>query len=160
MHTVLLAAKTLSAIGLVALAAALLNLWRRPTVPSFSYGTLTLSQRRLKAVWVAFLLGAFAIGSNNEPVLRYTDDTEGPAVVEPGPVNTYSITIPLPFYRYERSSRSQGGALIEEHVLEGLVVPWSFLWALLAYFVLVVRWNPESRLARRLLEGRKRRERT
>ena len=155
MHTVLLAAKILSAIALLALAAALVNLWRRSTVPAFSYGTLTLSQRRLKAVWVAFLLGAFAVGSNNDPVLRYTDDIEGPAVVEPGPVTAYSVSVPLPFYRYERSSRSQGGEVIEDHVLEGLVLPWSFLSALLAYFVLVVRWNPENRLARRLLEGRR-----
>jgi len=155
MQTVLLVAKILSAMALLALAAALLNLWRRSAVPVFSYGGLTLSQRRLKALWVAFLLGAVALGSNNDPVLRFTDDIEGAAVVDPGSNTTRSLTIPLPFYRYERSSRFVGGALAEQHVLEGLVLPWSFVWALLAYYVLVVRWNPDSRLARRILEGRR-----
>jgi hypothetical protein len=158
MHTVLLVAKILSAAALLALAAALLNLWRRSGVPALSYGSLTLSQRRLKAVWAGLLLGALAVGSNNDPILRYTDDIEGPAVVVPGSNTTYSLSIPLPFYRYERTSRFMGGTMTEQHVLEGLVLPWSFLWALLAYFVLVVRWNPESRLARRILEGRTTRE--
>jgi hypothetical protein len=142
----------------LAVLAALLEGWRRAAVPGFSYGTMTLSQRRLKAVWFAVLVGALAVGSNNDPILRYSDDIEGPAVSDAGSNTSYSLAIPLPFYRYERTSRWVGGAMAEEHVLEGLVLPWSFLWALVAYYVLVVRWNPESRLARRILEGRKARE--
>jgi hypothetical protein len=157
MHTVLLAAKVLSAVALFALVAALVNLWRRPSIPAFSYGAVTLSQRRLKAVWFAFLLGALAVGSNNDPVLRYTEGTEGPASTSTDNTSntTYSVNIPLPFYRYERTARWVNGTMVDEHILEGLVLPWSFLWALLAYYILVVRWNPDSRWARRILEGRK-----
>jgi len=157
MPTILLVGKILSAVALLVLAAALLNLWRRSHVPAFSYGAVTLSQRRMKTVWSAFLLGALAMGSNNDPVLHTTQNTEdpGPAVAVEGSNTTRSVTIPLPFYRYEHSSRSVNGSLVAEHHLEGLVLPWSFVSALLAYYVLVVRWNPDSRWARRILEGRK-----
>lgn len=158
MQTVLSVAQILSALALLALAAALVNLWRRREVPVFSYGSITLSQRRLKTLWLAFLLGALAVGSSNDPVIQATED-RGEAVssgVESGRTVTRSVTLPLPFYRYERTRRISEGIVVEEHVLEGLVLPWSFLWALLAYYVLVVRWNPESRWARRVLEGRKR----
>lgn len=156
-QAVLVVAKALSALSLLALAAALLSLWRRSTVPAFSYGTVTLSQRRLKAVWLAFLLGALAVGAGNDPVVRSTEDTQGPAAAPPdgGSTTIHALKIPLPFYRYERTSRSVNGTMVEEHSVEGLVLPWSFVWALLAYYVLVVRWNPDSRWARRILEGRK-----
>ena len=157
METVLWVAKILSAVGLMALVGALVNLWRRSEVPVFSYGTVTLSQRRLKAVWLAFLVGAFALGSSKDPVVTATEDRVDPTSprAESGRIVTRSLTVPLPFYRYERTRRMSNEAVVEEHVLEGLVLPWSFLWALLAYYVLVARWNPDSQWARRVLEGRK-----
>lgn len=157
MQTALLVAKILSAVALLALTAALVNLWRRGEVPVFAYGSITLAQRRLKAVWLAFLVGALAVGSSNDPVVQFTEDRVDPAssLTESGRLVTQSLTLPLPFYRFERTRRTANGIVVEEHVLEGVVLPWAFLWALLAYYVLVVRWNPDSRWARRVLEGRR-----
>jgi hypothetical protein len=158
MQTVFLVAKVLSAVTLLAFLAALVNLWRRPSVPPFSYGAITLSQRRLKGLWFAFLFGGLVVGSSNDPLVQHTEDRGEPlpASTEAPPNTTYfGVDIPLPFYRYERNARSVKGKVIEEHIVEGVVLPWSFLWALLAYYVLVVRWNPDSRWARRILEGRK-----
>lgn len=156
MQTLLLGAKVLSGAALLVLAAALIDLWRRPEVPSFTYGAMPLSQKRLKALWVAFLVGALAVGSNNDPVLVRTDDTEDPALSRAeGPTSRSSLSLPLPFYHYEREREVVNGAVAAEHVREGVVLPWAFMWALLAYHVLVVRWNPESRWARRVLEGKK-----
>jgi hypothetical protein len=157
MKTVFLAAKVLSGVALFTLVVELVNLWRRPSVPAFSYGTVTLSQRRLKAVWFAFLLGALVVGSSNDPILKSNEDSREPApAATDAPSNVMSsVNLPLPFYRYERTARWVNGTLVEEHILEGVVLPWSFLWALLAYYVLVVRWNPDSWWARRILEGRK-----
>jgi len=157
MQTLLLGAKILSGAAILVLAAALIDLWRRTEVPSFSYGAMALSQKRLKALWVAFLVGALAVGSNNDPVLVRTDDTEDPALSQAlqGRTTRSSLSLPLPFYHYEREREVVNGAVATEHVSEGVVLPWSFMWALLAYYVLVVRWNPESRWARRVLEGRK-----
>lgn len=155
MQTLLLGAKVLSGAALLSLAAALIDLWRRTEVPSFSYGAMLLSQKRLKALWVAFLVGALAVGSNNDPVLVMTDDTEDPALsrASEGPTFRSSLSLPFPFYRYEREREVVNGAVAAEHVREGVVLPWSFMWSLLAYYVLVVRWNPESRWARRVLQG-------
>jgi hypothetical protein len=158
MQTVFMVAKVLSAAALLALVAALVNLWRRPSVPPFSYGAVSLSQRRLKGLWSAFLLGALVVASNNDPVLRNTRDTD-----EPVPASTdahaksiySSLNMPLPFYHYKSTARRVSGTVVEEHIEEGVALPWSFLWALLAYYVLVVRWNPDSRWAKRVLEGRK-----
>ena len=47
------------------------------------------------------------------------------------------------------------GALGEVGGTEGFLIPWSLLSALVAYLVLVVRWNPDSKMARRILRGRK-----
>ncbi len=158
MQTAFLVGKVLSAAALLTLVAALVNLWRRPSVPAFSYGALTLSQRRLKGLWFAFLFGALVVGSSNDPVIRNTEDRGEPVPAStdaPPNATYYSVNIPLPFYRYERTARSVNGTVVEEHILEGVVLPWSFLWALVAYYVLVVRWNPDSRWARGILEGRK-----
>lgn len=157
MHTVFLVAKVLSGAVLLVLLIAFVNLWRRPGVPSFSYGGVTLSQRRLKGLWVAFLFGALVVASNNDPVLRSTQDRDGPkptaADVHPKSTET-ATSLPLPFYHYERTARSVNGTVVEEHIMEGVALPWSLLWGLLAYYVLVVRWNPSSRWTKRILEGR------
>jgi hypothetical protein len=156
MQTLLLIAKILSGAGLLAVFALFANLWRRSEVPAFSYGTVTLSQRRLKWVWFIFVLGALGIGSNRDPVVWTTDDVADPVLAASSDSRTTrSLTLPLPFYRYESERRLVNGAVAEEHVLEGVVLPWPFLWALLSYYVLVVRWNPNSRWARRILEGRR-----
>lgn len=157
MEMVLLIAKVLSGAALLVLLAAFVNLWRRPSVPPFSYGGVVLSQRRLKGLWFAFLFGALVVASNNDPVLRSTKDREGPGPtaedVRAKSMET-STNLPLPFYHYERTTRSMNGTVVEEHVMEGVALPWALLWALLAYYVLVVRWSPDSRWTKRILEGR------
>jgi hypothetical protein len=156
MPTLLLIAQLLSAASLLALLLALVNLRRRATVPGVSYGSLALTPGRLKALWLAFLVGSAIEGSGNDPLFVRTDDTEGAAVeASAGPLRRTSLSMPLPFYRYERERLERDGVLVEEHVLEGVVLPWSFITALLGYYLLVVRWNPESRWARRILEGKK-----
>jgi hypothetical protein len=96
------------------------------------------------------------VGSNNDPVATSTHDMENPELVEASDSRTSrSLSLPLPFYRLERERRIVNGEVAEEHVSEGVVLPWPFLWALLAYYVLVIRWNPNSRWARRILEGRR-----
>lgn len=157
MRIVFLIAKVLSGAVLFALLAALVSLWRRPSVPPFSYGGVTLSRRRLKGLWVAFLFGALVVSSNNDPVLRRTQNREGPQLASADAHARFietTMNVPLPFYHYERAARSARGTMIEEHIVESVALPWALLWALLAYYVLVVRWNPDSRWAKRILQGR------
>lgn len=150
-------AQILSGVALLALVAAFVNLWRRPGVPPFSYGGVVLSQRRLRGLWFAFLFGALVVASNNDPVLRRTWDR-----VEPEPASAEArgrtketaMNVPLPFYHYSHTTRSVDGTLTEEHTTEGVALPWALLWALLAYYALVLRWNPDSRWAKRILAGR------
>lgn len=43
-----------------------------------------------------------------------------------------SLILPLPFYRYERDREIVDGEVAEAHVREGVVLPWAFIWALIA----------------------------
>ena len=81
MQTVFLIAKILSAVSLLVVLALIVNLWRRPELPAFSYGTVTLSPRRRKWLWFAFVLGALGVGSSRDPVATRTDDMKNPARV-------------------------------------------------------------------------------
>jgi hypothetical protein len=65
------------------------------------------------------------------------------------------VTLPFPFYRYEREREYGGEELVSEEIQEAFVLPKPLLAALLAYLVLVVRWDSSTRLARRILKGRR-----
>jgi hypothetical protein len=65
------------------------------------------------------------------------------------------MTLPLPFYRYERERTYGDGELASEEILEGFLIPWPLLSGLIAYLLLVLRWNPENRWALRILRGRR-----
>lgn len=148
--------KILSAVSVVVMGATLYSLWRRESVPGFSYGGVALSSRRIRWVWTGVLIGATALGAAEDPIARVTRTAGGPDVTDtPGEGRQSTLTVPLPFYRYERDRTYRNGQLTEEFVLEGFVIPWPFLTALLAYFFLVARWNPENRWALRLLRGRR-----
>ncbi len=150
------AGKILSAIMILVLLLAILDIWRRRSFPDVSYGGISLSQKRLRVVWFLVLIGAFGVGINEDPVAvssQTMEDEEVAAVATT--LKTVGVNLPLPFYRYERRRVYGDGALVGEEVVEGFLIPWSLLWGLLAYFVLVVRWDPASKMARRILRGRK-----
>ena len=157
---ILLVGKVLSVLAVVLLVVAFINLWRRESLPEVSYGGLTLSTRRLKWLWFTLLLGSLAmVGSGDLGAIRSQtlEDLENEAgELRTGEKRSTELSVPLPFYRYERSREFRGGHLVEETVTEGVLVPWPFLGTLIAYLVLVVRWNPENRWALRILHGRKR----
>jgi hypothetical protein len=151
-----LAGKVLSGITLLVFLLALVDIWRRRSFPELSYGGLSLSQKRLRVVWFLILLGAFGVGINEGPIAISTRSMEDADVAAAATsFRTVSVSLPLPFYRYERQRVFGDGTLVEEEVTEGFLIPWSLLSALVAYFVLVVRWNPDSKMARRILRGRK-----
>jgi len=68
---------------------------------------------------------------------------------------TVSLTLPLPFYRYARERVYGDGELVREQVLEGFILPWPLISALVAYLILALRWRTDGRWVRRILQGRK-----
>jgi len=149
----------LSAVALLAVGVTLWHLWRRASVPEVAYGGVTLAPRRLRWLWTAWLVGATLLGSANDPLIMSTLDTDDPeaqAAASPADeIRRTSTSLPLPFYRYERENVTVGGVPVSSQELRGFVVPTPLLWAFLAYFFLVVRFNPDSRWTRRILHGRK-----
>jgi hypothetical protein len=146
----------LSGVVLLLVLAALVNTWRRASFPGVAYGGVSLSNRRLRWVWFIVLIGALGLGVGEDLIVTQTDAREDLPTLEGSPrLRTVSVTLPLPFYRYERERTYGDGVLIEEQVVEGLLIPWPLLYALFAFWILVVRWNPENRWAIRILQGRK-----
>ncbi|MDH3732766.1 MAG: hypothetical protein OEU54_04495 [Gemmatimonadota bacterium] len=154
----ILAGKILSAITIVVVLIVIANIWRRSSFPGVSYGSISLSHGRLRWLWFTIILGAFALGAAEDPIARFENTSEDAELLESAEsTRQTSLSLPLPFYRYERQRVYADGELAVDNTLEGFLVPWSLLSALLAYLVLVVRWNPENRLALRILQGRRRR---
>lgn len=150
------AGKILSAIMILLLLLAILDIWRRRAFPDVSYGGKSLSQKRIRVVWFLVLIGAFGVGIDEDPIAlsgRSMEDPEAAAAATS--FKTVGVNLPLPFYRYDRQRVYGDGVLVEEEISEGFLIPWSLLWGLVAYVVLVVRWDPESKRARRILHGRK-----
>lgn len=148
-------AKVLSAVALLLVALAIVNVWRRDSLPGVTYGSVSLSPRRLRWVWTGVLIGATLLGSAEDPFVQSASHTEDPELSQDGPGLGTSLSVPSPFYRYERERRYQGDRIAEESETEGILIPWQLLSALFAYLILVVRWDPTSRWAIRLLRGRK-----
>ena len=153
---VFLLGKVLSVLAILLTGAAIWNAWRRPSFPEVSYGGVRLSNKRLRWVWILVLLGAFGFGVNEEPIVKSTHSLDDPEAAEASTVETnVGLTLPLPFYRYERETVYGDDVLISEYTMEGVTIPWSLISALIAYWVLVLRWNAASRWARRILQGRR-----
>ena len=159
--TVLLVAKALSALALVVLVVAVIDVRRRRNMPVISYGGLELSASRMRWVWFGLLVGSLGVAAAGDLLAMRSHSFEDPVTEDgqprTGSLVTRQVQLPLPFYRYERVRQYRGGHLVEEEVVEGALIPWALISALFAYLVLVVRWNPESRWALRALHGRKRR---
>lgn len=151
----------LSGVAYLVVASTLWNLWRREALPDVAYGGVSLTPRRVRWLWTAAILGATVLGSANDPVVRTSVDMNDPdaqgSVSPTADRREGSITVPLPFYRYEKVETSRGGVVMTTHELRGFVVPFELIWTLLAYLFLVVRFNPDSWWTRRFLHGRKRR---
>ncbi len=159
--TVLLVAKVLSALMLVVLVVAVIDVRRRTNMPLISYGGLELSASRMRWLWFGLLVGSLGVAAAGDPVAMRSHSFEDPVTEDgqprTGALVTRQVQVPLPFYRYERVRQYRDGHLVEEEVVEGALIPWALMSALFAYLVLVVRWNPESRWTLRVLHGRKRR---
>jgi hypothetical protein len=148
--------KVLSGFTVLFFLLAIWNVWRRREFPAVSYGGISLSQKRLRWVWFLILVGAFGFGVNEDPVAVATqtlEDEEAQAAASS--FRTVSVSLPFPFYRFDRDRVYGDGELVSEVVQEGFVIPGPLLSALLAYLILVIRWDSSSRLARRILKGRR-----
>ncbi|MDX1394728.1 MAG: hypothetical protein R3195_10055 [Gemmatimonadota bacterium] len=156
--TLLLAGKVLSGLAVVGVLAVIVNCWRRDAFPGISYGEIELSHGRLRWLWILFILGGFALGSAEDPVVQAGTTMEDEELLDSA-VNRRqtSLDLPLPFYRFERRRVYADGELAVESTTEYFLIPWALLGAFVAYIALVVRWNPENRLALRILQGRGRR---
>lgn len=152
----------LSVASLLLVAVIIWNVWRRPALPEAAYGGVALTTRRVRWLWTLALLGATALGSANDPVVRKAEDGHDPdvaaAAAPTAQRRTVSRSVPMPFYRYEREDVFLDGEPVAYHELRGFVLPGPLLWALLAYLFLVVRFNPDSRWTRRILHGRGKRD--
>ncbi len=148
--------KTLSGVATLLLLLAVWNVWRRRDFPTVAYGGISLSQKRLRWVWFLILIGAFGFGINEDPVALATQTMEDEnAQTAASGFRTVSVSLPFPFYRFDRERVYGDGELVSEQVQEGFVIPGPLLAAFLAYLVLVLRWDSSSRLARRILKGRR-----
>jgi hypothetical protein len=158
--TVLLVAKVLSALMLVVLVIALIDVWRRRAMPVISYGGLELSASRMRWIWFGLLVGSLGVAAAGDLLAIRSHSFEDPVTEDgqprAGALVIRQVQLPLPFYRYERVRQYKGQHLVEEEIVEGALIPWALISALFAYLVLVVRWNPESRWALRALHGRRR----
>jgi hypothetical protein len=113
----------------------------------------------MRWIWFGILVGAFGFGVNEDPISTRTFSSGDLEVArQAGPIRTISVDLPVPFYRYQRATHYLDGEEVAEDGAEHVSLPWPLLSALLAYGVLVLRWNPQNRFARRLLQGRKWRE--
>jgi hypothetical protein len=155
--TVLVVAKALSALALVVLVVALIDVRRRRDMPVISYGGLELSASRMRWLWFGLLVGSLGVAAAGDLLAMRSHSFEDPLTEDghprTGAVVIRKVQLPLPFYRYERVRQYRDGHLVEEEVVEGALVPWALISALFAYLVLVVRWNPDSRWASRALHG-------
>jgi hypothetical protein len=148
--------KVLSALTLAVWLMSIWSVWRRKVFPEVSYGGLTLSSKRLRWIWFLVLVGAFGFGVAEDPVAvstRSEEDAEATAAATS--FRTVSVNLPFPFYRFDRQRTYGDGELVSEEIQEGFVIPGPLLSALMAYLILVVRWDSSSRFARRILQGRK-----
>jgi len=150
--------KVLSAIALAVVLLIIVNIWRRPSFPAVSYGSIRLSHGRMRWLWFTFILGSLALGSAADPAARLENTSEDAELLAAAESTRHTgFTMPFPFYRYERQLVYADGVLAVDNTYEGFLIPWGLLSAFLAYLVLVIRWNPENRLALRILRGRQRR---
>lgn len=137
----------------------MINVWRREFIPEISYGELPLAPNRMRWLWTRFLVGSTLAAVSGDPVVISTYSFEEPnieASLPPGAERAQgSLDLPLPFYLYTRQLVTGDGNILEETVAEGIPLPWGMMTAVLAYFVLVVGWNPENRWALRILGGKR-----
>ena len=156
---VLVVAKVLSALALAVLVVALIDVRRRGEMPTISYGGLELSASRMRWVWFGILVGSLGVAAGGDLIAMRSSSFEDPVTDDGlprvGTIVIRRVQLPMPFYRYERVRQYRDGHLVEEEEVEGALFPWALLSALFAYLVLVIRWNPESRWALRVLHGRR-----
>lgn len=150
----------LSVVAYLVVVATVWNVWRRDAMPEVAYGGVAITQRRVRILWTAALVGATVVGSANDPVVVSSTDMQDPdaqaAAAHTGSSRSTSVSVPLPFYRYEKNETSVEGVVLTSHELRGFVLPTPLLWTLLAYLFLVIRFNPDSRWTRRFLHGTRR----
>lgn len=152
--------KVLSGLASLLALGAVISVWRRASFPSVAYGGVSLSNRRIRWVWFLVILGGFTLGVGEDPVVTRTHSPDNPNSPSPEQMTrAVTVSIPLPFYWYERVRYYEAGALVGESVAEGFLIPWQLLSALFAYLVLVLLWNPDSPWALRILRGRRRENR-
>ena len=153
---ILLAGKVLSALALLVVLAAVVNVWRRRSFPGLAYGGIVLASRRIRWIWFLVLTGALGFGVNEDPILVSTRSMNDPEAADSAAVlKRVNLSVPLPFYSYRRERTFGDGVLVAEDVTEGFLVPWPLVSALFAYLVLVLVWNPNNPWARRILQGRR-----
>lgn len=136
-----IAGLSLAAAGLAALVVACRDCMRR-RVPSLRYGARTVAGGRMRAVWLAVLVGGYAAGAfgvevaSRETVRREPGEVAAPAVPAAGGRHVLRI----PFYVREsgREPGPGGSALLVSR--ESVTLPWSFLLALALYSVFAVGW--------------------
>ena len=145
----------LSALCLLAFLWVLWQLRRTENFPAVSYGGVTIPPRRVRWLWFIVMTGALGLGVVQDPILTSTITAEESEEVEASSIVSTGFLVPLPFYRYERETEHRGGVLVLDQRTTSLLIPWPLLVAFLAYFLLVLRWNPDSRWVRRFLLGRK-----
>ena len=78
----LLAGKVLSALAVAGIVAVIVNCWRRDSFPGVSYGDIELSHGRLRWLWILFILGGFALGSAEDPVVQAGTTMEDAELLE------------------------------------------------------------------------------
>jgi hypothetical protein len=157
-------AQVLAGLSLVVVVGILIHLWRRPTLPTVSYGGVELTVGRMRWLWTGALVGAVLSSALDNPIAIQSNVTEDPERVAAAALTrSTDLSMPLPFFQYSRERtwvEDTPGAelsLAEETVTRGLTIPRGLFAALAAYGVLVIWWNPDSRWPRRILHGKKRR---
>jgi hypothetical protein len=160
----LVLAQILAGLSLVVVFGTLIHLWRRPSLPAISYGGIELSIGRMRWLWTGTLVGAVLSSALDDPIAVQSDITEDPERVAAAALTrSTNLSVPLPFFHYSRDRtwvediRGAELELAEETVTRGLTFPRGLFAALITYGVLVLWWDPESRWARRILHGKKRR---
>lgn len=143
MSTLTIVGVSLAVASLAVLVLAVRDCLRRADLPSLRYGARRAPGSWVRAAWLLVLVGGWAAGAAGVDLagsreIRAAADVEGkPAGTEA----TGRTTVSVPFYTrsWGRERLSGGGGAVSVRE-EAVTLPWTFLLALLLYWVFAVRW--------------------
>lgn len=153
MSTLTIVGVSLAVASLAVLVLAVRDCLRRPDLPGLRYGARGAPGSWVRAAWLLVLVGGWTAGAAGVDLagareIRPAGDAgAGPAA----PEATARTTVSVPFYTRSWGGETLpgGGGTVSVRE-EAVTLPWTFLLALLLYWILAVRWPTAEAAAERV----------